>query len=159
LDRVNAWVHGVEPFYGLTVRASEWDNHGWKRFWSSNNGNPNLNPRLEVTYVPIPPGVSSVYPAQNAVVDTLTPTLFAAMVDPIGSPQRWATFTVCNGERDALTCYGSTGWIEGTSYRVPVGALAGWGKQSCWYVDVSNDVANMGTRVRCVSPRRCRSRR
>jgi YD repeat-containing protein len=125
------------------VRASETDARGWKRFWSSNYSDTTKRPQLDVTYT-YPPGVSVVYPAQNSTVDTLTPTLFAAMIDPYNTPQHWSVYTVCNGERDALTCGASTGWIEGTSYTVPAGVLAGWGKQSCWYVDVSNGIANMG---------------
>src|SRR6185503_432781 len=35
-------------------------------------------------------------------------------------------------------------WIEGTSYTVPSGTLAGWSKKACWYVDLSNGVTSMG---------------
>ncbi|HEY0638568.1 MAG TPA: polymorphic toxin-type HINT domain-containing protein [Pseudonocardiaceae bacterium] len=45
---VHGWTHGSAN-HGLTVRASETDSYGWKKFASANSANP---PYLEVTYTP-----------------------------------------------------------------------------------------------------------
>jgi RHS repeat-associated protein len=45
---VHGWTHGAAN-NGLTVRASETDTFGWKKFASAASGNP---PYLEVTYTP-----------------------------------------------------------------------------------------------------------
>ncbi|MEV6230014.1 LamG-like jellyroll fold domain-containing protein [Saccharopolyspora shandongensis] len=47
-DLVHGWTHGA-PNHGLTVRASETDTKGWKKFASAASANP---PYLEITHSP-----------------------------------------------------------------------------------------------------------
>jgi hypothetical protein len=47
-DLVHGWTHGA-PNNGLTVRASDTDSYGWKKFASAASANP---PYLDVTYTP-----------------------------------------------------------------------------------------------------------
>jgi RHS repeat-associated protein len=49
-DRFTRWVHGIEPFYGFALRASDSDSYGWKRFGSAQYGNAEGRPFLDVTY-------------------------------------------------------------------------------------------------------------
>ncbi|WP_410614072.1 LamG-like jellyroll fold domain-containing protein [Amycolatopsis sp. lyj-109] len=46
-DLVQRWVTGAQPNYGLSVRASETDPYGWKKFTGNRTANP---PRLFVTH-------------------------------------------------------------------------------------------------------------
>ncbi|WP_370939367.1 LamG-like jellyroll fold domain-containing protein [Amycolatopsis sp. cg13] len=46
-DLVQRWVTGESSNYGLTIRASETDPYGWKKFTGHNTANP---PRLFVTH-------------------------------------------------------------------------------------------------------------
>ncbi|MFI9387758.1 polymorphic toxin-type HINT domain-containing protein [Kutzneria sp. NPDC052558] len=46
-DVVQAWVNGTMPNYGLTVRGSDTDSYGWKKFTGTRTANP---PKLFVTY-------------------------------------------------------------------------------------------------------------
>ncbi|APU19207.1 DNRLRE domain-containing protein [Actinoalloteichus sp. GBA129-24] len=48
-DLIQGWVSGSRPNHGLTVRASESDVFGWKRFTSHRTANP---PRLSITHSP-----------------------------------------------------------------------------------------------------------
>jgi RHS repeat-associated protein len=49
-DRVMRWLHGTESFHGLTLRASESDSRGWKRFWSTNSSDPVGRPYIDLNY-------------------------------------------------------------------------------------------------------------
>ena len=48
-DLVQRWVTGQQANFGLTVRASESDVYGWKKFTGAGTANP---PRLAVTHTP-----------------------------------------------------------------------------------------------------------
>ncbi|MGW4113754.1 DNRLRE domain-containing protein [Actinosynnema sp. NPDC004786] len=48
-DLVQRWVNGQEANYGLTVRASESDQYGWKKFYGHGTAN---KPRLFITHSP-----------------------------------------------------------------------------------------------------------
>ncbi|MGM1061297.1 LamG-like jellyroll fold domain-containing protein [Saccharothrix sp. Mg75] len=80
---VHGWTHGAAN-HGLTVRASDADNYGWKKFAGRNSGNP---PYLEVTYNP--------YWATYQVGSMTTPVMF----DRDGKMQ----VTVTNHGRDTWT--------------------------------------------------------
>ncbi|WP_436500348.1 LamG-like jellyroll fold domain-containing protein [Actinokineospora sp. HUAS TT18] len=84
-DLVHGWTHGA-PNNGLTVRASETDTYGWKKFASKNTPNA---PYLDITYTPywatyqvgaMSPNVSSTSDGKMQVTvtnhgrDTWTPT-------------------------------------------------------------------------------------
>ncbi|MFE9751445.1 DNRLRE domain-containing protein [Saccharothrix saharensis] len=48
-DLVQRWVSGQQANYGLTVRASETDQYGWKKFYGHGTAN---KPRLFITHTP-----------------------------------------------------------------------------------------------------------
>ncbi|MFI9388969.1 polymorphic toxin-type HINT domain-containing protein [Kutzneria sp. NPDC052558] len=90
-DLVQAWANGSMPNYGLTVRASETDSYGWKKFTGTGTANP---PRLFVTHTrydanyditkatPEPPitriqGGKIKITVTNRGVDTWTPGAYA----------------------------------------------------------------------------------
>ncbi|WP_432972093.1 DUF6531 domain-containing protein [Dactylosporangium sp. CA-233914] len=49
-DRMTDILHWREAAWGFTVRASETDSYGWKRFNSGNNANASSRPFLDVNY-------------------------------------------------------------------------------------------------------------
>ncbi|MGW4116132.1 HNH/ENDO VII family nuclease [Actinosynnema sp. NPDC004786] len=87
---VHGWTHGA-PNNGLTVRASESDSRGWKKFAGRNSANP---PYLEITYTP--------YWATYHVGAMTTPVAF----DQDGKMQ----VTVTNHGRDT--------WTPGSNYKL-----------------------------------------
>lgn len=48
-ELIQRWVNGAQPNYGLSVRASESDVYGWKKFTGHRTANP---PRLYITHTP-----------------------------------------------------------------------------------------------------------
>ncbi|GAA3644072.1 polymorphic toxin-type HINT domain-containing protein [Lentzea roselyniae] len=48
-DLIQRWVTGAQANHGLSVRASESDNYGWKKFTGRDTANP---PRLYITHTP-----------------------------------------------------------------------------------------------------------
>lgn len=48
-DLIQRWVTGEQANYGLSIRASESDNYGWKKFTGRDTANP---PRLYITHTP-----------------------------------------------------------------------------------------------------------
>lgn len=124
-------MDGTEPFYGLTVRASETDALGWKRFKSNDYSDGNLRPFLELTYVN-KVGASDFSPAMNSTVATLTPTLW---VSPSTTASTQVNFRVCNGDDTAhLVRCNDSGWQPSGVYVVPAGWLDGWSKRVWWAV-------------------------
>ena len=82
------------------------------------------------------PQILSIFPANNAQVDTLTPTLWAQYYDADnapGTPNYW--FEVCNGTPAAPVGCQNTGWITSPTWTVPAGKFT-WGKTSYWSVAV-----------------------
>jgi RHS repeat-associated protein len=96
-DRVRAWVHGLESFYGLTLRASTSDSLGWKRFWSANyQSDPAKRPRLDVLY------------ANEG----------AAYLLPTGAFSPAVTATSAGQTTVRVTNWGSTTWTPTNGYRL-----------------------------------------
>lgn len=88
------------------------------------------------------PEILSIYPANNAQVDSLRPTLWGQYYDADNAPSTpnyW--FQVCNGTPDALVDCQDTGWITSSTWTVPAGVMS-WGKTSFWSIAVY-DGANM----------------
>ena len=138
-SRVQAWVNGTESFHGLTLRASLTDSTGWKRFRSSNYATASARPYLEVYYTYPSPGVAEVAPAPYGTVDSLTPTLWADMVDPSNTGTKLYQFNMCNGTPAAPgLCVNSGGsWSSSPTWAVPGGVLS-WSKEAYWQVKVYN---------------------
>ncbi|MFC0540716.1 polymorphic toxin-type HINT domain-containing protein [Kutzneria chonburiensis] len=61
-DVVQAWVNGTMPNYGLTVRGSDTDSYGWKKFTGSRTANP---PKLFVTHTPFNADYNITQPVPN----------------------------------------------------------------------------------------------
>lgn len=142
-EYMNAWAHGESPFYGFTLRASRTDALGWKRFRSSNYGDPSQRPALSVTYTLQPPGLSAVYPLQDAVVDTLTPTIWVRAVDPTHAPVLKYKFRTCLGTPAAPTGCVESGWGSEPSWVVPSGTLS-WSTKQFWQLNVDNLTTQSG---------------
>ncbi|MGB3438673.1 MAG: DNRLRE domain-containing protein [Actinophytocola sp.] len=67
-DLVQRWVNGQQNNYGLTVRASETDVYGWKKFAQAGTANP---PRLAITHTPFNADYEFVNPVPDPPVTRL----------------------------------------------------------------------------------------
>jgi YD repeat-containing protein len=142
--RVQAWVNGTESFAGLTIRASTTDSTQWKRFRSM-NATATQRPYLEIGYDNAP-GISSLStPAANARVESLTPTLWADLVDPAATGTKQYKFEVCGGTKDAPTGCVNSGpsWSTSATWQVPAGTLS-WFTDHFWRANVSNGAVSSG---------------
>ncbi|MFF7266473.1 LamG-like jellyroll fold domain-containing protein [Streptomyces sp. NPDC008159] len=92
-------------------------------------------PAIKFSAVNIPPQLTAESPGSGAVVDTLTPTLWAKGKDSDGYPKATLhyTFEVCEVEGSDLrkNCKKGTRSDE-TQWAVPSGWLS-WGKTYAWY--------------------------
>jgi YD repeat-containing protein len=61
-DVVQDWVDGTMPNYGLTVRGSDTDSYGWKKFTGARTANP---PKLFVTHTPFNADYDITQPIPN----------------------------------------------------------------------------------------------
>jgi RHS repeat-associated protein len=64
-DVVQAWVNGTMTNYGLTVRGSDTDSYGWKKFTGATTANP---PKLFVTHTPFNADYNITQPVPNPPV-------------------------------------------------------------------------------------------
>jgi hypothetical protein len=64
-DLVQRWADGTQANFGLTVRASDSDVFGWKKFTQAGSANP---PRLAVTHTPFNADYEFVNPVPNPPV-------------------------------------------------------------------------------------------
>jgi YD repeat-containing protein len=144
---MTAWAAGTESFYGFTLRTSLTSSLGWKRFWSKNYSTASKRPYLEVWYEDALPAVANISPSPDGFVDTLTPTLWVDLLDPINTGTRQYKFKVCNGTPEAPAgCVDSgAAWLTSATWQVPAGFLT-WGKESFWTVNVSNGLTESGWR-------------
>lgn len=116
------WANQAASYgYVGIMAASETDNYGWKRFYSSENGS--YVPTLWLTYnsaPAVPSGLKVSPPASStsgAVVSTTTPTLSATVSDPDGG-------NVCVSWQVKTTA-GAVVWDSGWSAQnVPSGSVA-----------------------------------
>jgi len=90
-----------------------------------------------------PPTILGNNPPNNAVVDTLRPTLWADYYDPDNTPAgvRRFTYRICNGTPQVPVGCQTSGQISSATWMVPAGTLA-WGKTSFWYVTVSDTIGS-----------------
>ncbi|MFL6125309.1 LamG-like jellyroll fold domain-containing protein [Actinophytocola sp.] len=120
-DLVQRWANGQQANYGLTVRASETDVFGWKKFAQAGTANP---PRLAVTHTPFDAEYEFVNPVPNP---------------PVTRNQGGkVTIKVTNRSVDAWTASGYA-----LAYRIfdRNGAYLGWSEAA----SLPNDVARGGT--------------
>ncbi|MEU4765681.1 polymorphic toxin-type HINT domain-containing protein [Actinosynnema sp. NPDC023794] len=103
--------------------------------------------RLEATIsVPnTPPTIKGNHPANNAIVDTLRPTLWVNYSDPDNWPnagrQHW--FELCGGTPQAPVGCVNSGWQNSPSWTPPSGPLS-WSKDGHWYVKLSDNNVESG---------------
>ncbi|MFE5501273.1 LamG-like jellyroll fold domain-containing protein [Amycolatopsis japonica] len=119
-DLVQRWVTGQQANNGLSVRASETDVFGWKKFTGAGTANP---PRLAVTHTPYDASYKFVQPVPNPPITRTQGGKVKLEVTNLGAetwePGRYALayrqFTA-NGE--------FRGWLESSSlpHDVPRGS-------------------------------------
>ena len=141
--RLTAWAQQLDPFYGFTLRASETDSLGWKRFQSANNATVNTSPYLYLYYEPVS-YVEGVLPTPGGVIDTLTPTLSANYFNPDTTFVRSFDYYVCNGTPAAPAGCHESGWTVSSSFQVPPGWLTTWNAPWFWQLRVSNNYSYTG---------------
>ncbi|MEW2134469.1 LamG-like jellyroll fold domain-containing protein, partial [Streptomyces sp. NPDC005435] len=129
---IQGWFNGTTADYGLGLYASTSDNLHWKQF-DSFNAPGGKGPYLEVTYTGnTAPQLYEQFPADNAVVNTTTPTFtaWAGGANSTSGSGNQYLFQVYdpNGTKVADSGLVSTG-----SWTVPAGKLA-WGKSYSWTV-------------------------
>lgn len=104
-DRVMNWLHGTEPFYGLTVRASETDSYAWKRFASANFSNSTARPYIDLNY-------SDQGAKYSLPTGTFSPPVTAAAAGKLSV---------------RVTNWGMTTWTPTNGYRLTYKILSGGG--------------------------------
>jgi len=132
-ELADRWFRGVEPNYGLSLRAdNENDQYSWKKFYSSHAGS-NAAPALYVTYNTPPDIAQPVSPADAVTATNTTPTL---SVNPAGDPNGDGVqyyFRIASGADGESGALVDSGWIGSTSWTPPVGALQD-GATYYWHV-------------------------
>lgn len=85
------------------------------------------------------PTIVGNWPLNNAVIDTIAPTLWANFFDPDNYPigTRKFSFRVCATPPPTETGCRSSGWTTNSSWRTEPGWLS-WGSVASWYVTVSD---------------------
>jgi YD repeat-containing protein len=147
-SRMTDWVNGAQPFYGFALRASETASSGWKRFRAkSYDGNTSQRPYVEVTYVAGVAGISAISPAPHGTVNSLTPTVWADLVDPANTGIRKYEYKVCLGDdpdAPGPCAHSGAAWLTNPTWQVPAGDAVKWGQPSHWYAQVSNGLTSSG---------------
>ncbi|GLY01344.1 LamG-like jellyroll fold domain-containing protein [Actinoplanes sp. NBRC 101535] len=119
---IDGWSKG-EANYGLALTASETDSYAWKRFTSANHSSGTYKPVLELTYSNnVLPQVNVRYPANNAVLSTLTPELLAKGSDADKWPNKGLTYVFTVLDTDGKTIVTSPA-VTG-AWTVPAGKLS-----------------------------------
>jgi RHS repeat-associated protein len=123
-DRVTRWTHGTEPFYGFTLRASETDSYGWKRFASSGYITTNDRPYIDVNYADQGAAYSLPNPQFNPAVTATQAGGLTVRVTNWGS----ATWTPTNGYKLTYAVLNSSGAVVFNGARYAVTQNAGPGQ-------------------------------
>jgi len=123
LATFNDWSSGGAN-YGLALTASESTSSAWKRFTSANFSGATYKPVLEVTYANnVAPQVDVRYPANNAVLPTLTPELLVKGHDSDAYPNKGLTYTYTVLSADGKTTVATSPAVT-SAWTVPAGKLA-----------------------------------
>ncbi|GAA2707818.1 LamG-like jellyroll fold domain-containing protein [Micromonospora olivasterospora] len=121
---------------GLALTASETDSTAWKRFTAANYGAGAYKPYIEFTYTNnVAPQVNLRYPANNTLVQTLTPELLSRAVDSDNWPAKGLTYSYVVKDAETGAQKASSGWITTPSWTVPAGKLD-WNKTYVYTVQV-----------------------
>ncbi|MEH1092231.1 LamG-like jellyroll fold domain-containing protein [Micromonospora sp. CPCC 205739] len=140
VDTFNDWSTGGAN-EGLALTASETDSTAWKRFTAANYGAGAYKPYLEFTYTnDVAPQVNLRYPANNTLVQTLTPELLSRAVDPDNWPAKGLTYNYVVTDAETRATVVNSGWITSPSWTVPSGKLT-WNKTYLYSVQVYDKAA------------------
>ncbi|PZG00164.1 Teneurin-1 [Micromonospora deserti] len=125
---------------GLALTASETDSYAWKRFTAANYSSGAYKPYLELTYSDnVAPQINLRYPANNAVVNTLTPELLSRATDPDNWPAKGFTYNYVVTDAATNAAVVNSGWVTTPAWTVPAGELA-WNKTYLYTVRVYDKV-------------------
>jgi large repetitive protein len=143
---LNDWVTGGNNYGLLLKSANETDPKAWKRFTSANPnlicahatyGNIQCDPFLDVTYTDnVVPQINERHPANNSVVDTLTPELLASGSDPDTWPNKGLRYNFVLYNASAAQI-GTSGWITNGVWKVPANLLQ-WNKTYIYTVQIDD---------------------
>ncbi|WP_157545167.1 LamG-like jellyroll fold domain-containing protein [Hamadaea tsunoensis] len=138
------WQSGG-PNYGIGLTASETDSNGWKRFTAANYSAGAYKATLDMTYTTnVAPQVDTTYPANNTIMESLTPQLVVRAHDPDKYPNKPLAYSFAVYTPDNLTtAVATSGWVNSTTWTVPAGKLK-WNGTYVWRV-VPSDYVTMGT--------------
>ncbi|HEX8346289.1 MAG TPA: LamG-like jellyroll fold domain-containing protein, partial [Actinoplanes sp.] len=126
---------------GLALTAAEGDSQAWKRFTSANFSSGKFKPQLELTYANnVLPQVNVRYPANNAVVPTLSPELLVRGSDADAYPGKGLTYTFVVYDSAGKVVVNS-GAKSSPAWQIPAGKLA-WNSSYLWQVQPNDKVAN-----------------
>jgi hypothetical protein len=119
VDTFNDWSTGGAN-EGLALTASETDSYAWKRFTSANFSSGAYKQYVDFTYTNnVAPQVNLRYPANNAVVQTLTPELLSRAVDSDNWPAKGLTYNYIVKNAETGTQMANSGWVTTPSWTVP----------------------------------------
>ncbi|MBM0237169.1 VCBS repeat-containing protein [Micromonospora sp. ATA32] len=136
VDTFNDWSTGGAN-EGLALTASETDSYAWKRFTSANFSSGAYKPYVDFTYTNnVAPQVNLRYPANNAVVQTLTPELLSRAVDSDNWPAKGLTYNYIVKNAETGTQMANSGWVTTPSWTVPASAKLDWNKSYLYTVQV-----------------------
>jgi large repetitive protein len=137
---LNNWSGGISTNFGLALTASETDKTASKRFTSANYSSGTYKPYLQLTYsANVAPQVDTRYPANNAVVQTLTPQLVSRAHDPDAFPATPLKYRYDVFDATGVTSLANSGWITTPVWTVPPGALK-WNNTYLYTVQVYDTV-------------------
>jgi hypothetical protein len=141
---VGYWHAGTYPNYGLLIKAnSETDSAAAKSFASNESGLP---PTLVITYDSAPTASTPTAPPDGGIVTSRTPTLTSTIstdADAGDTVQYW--FRVSTGAGgNSGSIVANSGWIPGTSWTVPDGALEDGGTYYWQVISSDGTLATSG---------------
>ncbi|WP_433797428.1 LamG-like jellyroll fold domain-containing protein [Actinoplanes sp. CA-252034] len=136
----NDWSSGGAN-YGLSLVAAGTDSYAWKRFTSMRYSSGTYRPQLSITYANnVVPQVDTRYPANNTIVETLTPQMVTRAHDPDAYPAKGLTYTY-NVYNSAGTSVASSGALSSPAWQIPSGKLT-WNNTYYYTVRVGDRVGS-----------------
>ncbi|MER7309884.1 Teneurin-1 [Streptomyces griseoluteus] len=137
---IQGWFSGATDDNGLAVYAATTDTLHWKQFGSFND--PGKGPWIDVTYTGnTAPQLYEQFPADNAVVNTTTPTFtaWAGGANSTSGSNNQYLFQVYDGSGTKVA---DSGLVATGSWTAPTNKLA-WGKNYTWTVKAYDSATNL----------------
>jgi RHS repeat-associated protein len=136
---IQGWANGTTADNGLAVYGSTTDANHWKQFDSSNMFG--YAPELSVTTTGnVPPQVDTMYPGNDGVVTSLTPTLIATGhdIDATGGEVLKYDFKIENSSSAVVV---DSGLVSSGNWTVPASKLS-YGQTYYWTVQANDGSAS-----------------